>query len=155
MLWSNPHNCNEMQCWDSGSQMFTPGSPCGCWLDMTKLYWNREKMFKSEGKLAYPNASLLCFDSFPPQLNHWTIIFPTNLCLMKNVWLHNNQLISMFPTGQPKQYTDTLLPDSLHIIYLQFLLLITILFVLFNIFLQVVIWRKPKLDGETRIAVFH
>lgn len=100
---------------------------------------------------------LLCFVLIlSPQLNRWTITFPTNLCLMKNVWLHNNQLISMFPTGQPKQYTDTLLPDSLHIIYLQFLLLIIILFLLFNIFLQVVIRCKPKHDGETRrTAVFH
>lgn len=100
---------------------------------------------------------LLCFVLIlSPQLNQWTITFPTNLCLMKNVWLHNNHLISMFPTGQPKQYTDTLLPDSLHIIYLQFLLLIIILFLLFNIFLQVVIWCKPKHDGETRrTAVFH
>jgi len=39
---------------------------------------------------------------------------------MKNVWLHNNQLTSVFPAGQAQQYTDTLLPHILYIIYVSF-----------------------------------
>lgn len=45
VLWSNPRNYSEMQCWDSGSPTFIPW---GCLLDRTKFYWNREKMIKSE-----------------------------------------------------------------------------------------------------------
>lgn len=56
---------------------------------------------------------------------------------MKNLWLHNNQLTSLFPAGQPQQYMDTLLPNSLHVIYLHFLLLIIILFKVFYFFFSI------------------
>lgn len=154
VLWSNPVNYGEMQCWDSVSQIFTPGFPWGCLLGMTKIYWNREKMFKSEGKLAYPNASLPCFVS-----SSWIsglLFFPTNLCFVKNLWLHNNQLTSVLPAGQTQQYINTLVPNSLHIIFLQFLFIITILFTVFYFFLQVGIWFKQKPYGETaRTAASH
>lgn len=56
---------------------------------------------------------------------------------MKNLWLHNNQLTSVLPAGQTQQYINTLVPNSLHIIFLQFLFIITILFTVFYIFPQV------------------
>lgn len=65
VLLSNTVNYSEMQCWDTVSLMLSPGSPWGCFLNMTKFYWNREKMFKSEGKLAYPNAAYFFF--FPAE----------------------------------------------------------------------------------------
>ena len=63
-LLSNLVNYSEMQCWNSESPTFTPGTPWGCFLNMTKFHQNTEKKFESEGKLTYPNASLPCLFLF-------------------------------------------------------------------------------------------
>lgn len=77
--------------------------------------------------------------------------FVINLCL------HNNQLTTVLCSVQDRynsiQYTDTLVPDSLHIIYLVLLnyhcFICSVCF-LENIFLQVGIWFKLKFSGGTR-----
>ena len=144
VLWSNPVNYGEMQSWDSGSQKFTTASPWGRLLDMTKFYWNREKMLKSEGKLAYPVASLPCY-VFSTCWIYGLLFFLQTFVSWKNCGFRT---ISSRPCSLEDNHNTAWTLCCPIACILLVIIITTILFSSFCIFLQVRNWFNPKLYGE-------
>lgn len=155
VLWSKPVNfreCSVLGLWFSD---FYSKLSLGMLTGYEKILLKQRKAEKSEGNLAY--QILLCLILFPSP-SSWIggPLFFLQIFVSWKIYdftTISSQLCSLQDRHNSVQYTDTLVPDSLHVIYLvslSYYYFICSVCFLENIFLQEEIWFKPKLYEGTR-----